>query len=202
MRALMLSVFTTMVVLLPIVGNAQGTIQPTPAPEVTATSAQWFVRGEPIVYGGNLYYASGPDLFFDGKNMSIATYYQGVPLYADAARPPYSVVLVPVGGRMMRPYEPRANVPGVDNRAPQAPRPTTGGVYTQSARPPLPVGTGGTLITTPAGTGGGTPQSTRSTIETIPAPPKGLQGIWIEFEGARWFHDGAAVSYNADRFTP
>jgi len=38
-------------------------------------------------------------------------------------------------------------------------------------------------------------------IESIP-PPSGNLGIYIDFEGARWFSAGRAVSFEAGRFAP
>ena len=32
--------------------------------------------------------------------------------------------------------------------------------------------------------------------------PTGNEGVWIEFEGARWFSAGPAVSFSPDRFVP
>src|SRR5262249_5576263 len=39
------------------------------------------------------------------------------------------------------------------------------------------------------------------TIETVP-PPQSNRGAWIQFDGTRWYHDGPAVAFSADRFTP
>jgi len=32
--------------------------------------------------------------------------------------------------------------------------------------------------------------------------PTGNDGVWIEFEGARWFSAGPALSFNPERFVP
>jgi len=213
MRSLLVNVFVFMVLLLPNVGSAQGTIQPTPVPDVTAASASWYLRSEPIFFAGNLYYPTGPDVYFDGNSMTRTMIYQGVPLYADGSKAPYSVLFVPIGGRLMRPYERRTSLTGIDSGVPQAPSPAGSGasasipqtfvpagtVGTMTTSPQLPIGTGGTIVTTNAAPAG---QPTRTTIETIPAPARGVQGVWIEYEGARWYHAGAPVSYNPDRFTP
>jgi hypothetical protein len=43
------------------------------------------------------------------------------------------------------------------------------------------------------------PQRTR--IETIPPPtPIAPDGVWLEFEGARWYAGGAAVPFTPERF--
>jgi len=43
------------------------------------------------------------------------------------------------------------------------------------------------------------PQHTR--IESIPRPEPG-SGVWLEFNGARWYADGSAVPFTPDRFEP
>src|SRR2546425_10744681 len=104
MRGFLLYLFTIMAVFVPILGSAQvGSIQPTPLPQISAASAPWYLRGEPIFYAGNLYYPTGPDVYFDGKGMTQSATYQGVPVYSDISREPYSVVLVPIGSNLMRP---------------------------------------------------------------------------------------------------
>jgi len=32
--------------------------------------------------------------------------------------------------------------------------------------------------------------------------PSGANGVWLEFNGARWYADGAAASFSPDRFEP
>lgn len=64
-------------------------------------------------------------------------------------------------------------------------------------------------------TGVGSPRPWQATstirVRAVPAQrtavnyvrrPTGNDGVWIEFEGARWFSSGRAESYNADRFQP
>jgi hypothetical protein len=36
-------------------------------------------------------------------------------------------------------------------------------------------------------------------IQTIPAPT-GAEGVWVEFQGMRWYHAGRPVSHDRDRF--
>ena len=38
------------------------------------------------------------------------------------------------------------------------------------------------------------------TIQSIPGPTSNA-GIWIEFQGSRWFSAGAAASFDPSRFT-
>jgi hypothetical protein len=54
---------------------------------------------------GELYYPAGAAIFFNGNSMVRTGHYNGVPLYADATRDPYSVVYVPIGRGQLQPYE-------------------------------------------------------------------------------------------------
>ena len=72
------------------------------------------------------------------------------------------------------------------------------------------VGTSGTVIPRATGTTYVAPEptvtapATRTTrghaLETIPRP-RGINAVWLDFNGARWYSAGAAVPYFADRFT-
>jgi len=86
---------------------AQVNSQPTDPPIVTAENDSWYRRGEPVVFAGEFYYPTGPTVFFNGNVMFREGDYNGVPLYADSTIEPYSVLLVPVGRNLMRPYERR-----------------------------------------------------------------------------------------------
>jgi hypothetical protein len=47
------------------------------------------------------------------------------------------------------------------------------------------------------------PRPNRTRIEIIPAvTPSGPNGVWLQFNGARWYADGAAVPFSPDRFEP
>src|SRR5205085_7559136 len=41
----------------------------------------------------------------------------------------------------------------------------------------------------------------RSPIESI-VRPGGANGVWLEFDGARWYADGPATTFSPDRFEP
>ncbi len=41
----------------------------------------------------------------------------------------------------------------------------------------------------------------RTSIESIPSPET-TNGVWLEFDGARWYSAGEAVSFTPDRFEP
>jgi hypothetical protein len=42
---------------------------------------------------------------------------------------------------------------------------------------------------------------TRTRIQTVQRPV-GLNAVFVEFQGTRWFSAGSAVEYSPDRFTP
>jgi hypothetical protein len=86
---------------------AQMFSRPSDAPQISAAGESWYILREPIQYAGELYYPGGATLFFNGNVMVRTGHFNGVPLYADATRDPYSVVYVPVGGGQVKPYERR-----------------------------------------------------------------------------------------------
>jgi hypothetical protein len=79
--------------------------RPTDAPTASAAGQSWYELREPIVYAGEAYYPGGAAVFFSPTQMVRTGHYNGVPLYADATRDPYSVVYVPIGGGQLKPYE-------------------------------------------------------------------------------------------------
>jgi hypothetical protein len=86
---------------------AQMFSRPTDAPLISAAAESWYLLREPIQYAGELYYPAGSSVYFNGNQMVRTGHFNGVPLYADATRDPYSVVYVPIGGRQLQPYERR-----------------------------------------------------------------------------------------------
>jgi len=77
---------------------------------------------------------------------------------------------------------------------------------TQPSAAPAPVGTAGGNTPTAASsavTGGASDRGLgrRTLIESIPRP-SGANGVWLEFNGARWYADGPAASFSPDRFEP
>jgi hypothetical protein len=232
----------------------------TPPPLVTAAGEAWQVNGEPVFYAGNYYYPAGATVFFDGKVMVRTGVYRGVPLYADVTLEPYSIVYVPIGGAIMRPYERRreGDLAGtVGSRTPSFPidravelsaaaagttgmiTPRLGGseplwapqddyVWMRmprsalesrsgSAVPPLssqqPPATGavqepftasGVITIAPAEPGASGPTSptygNAASASQQPAPRAAENGVWVDFDGARWYSAGTAVHYDPSRF--
>ncbi len=107
MRAVMSAALLFVVLGVPEVSSAQVYRNETPPPLVNAAGATWQLNGEPIFHEGNFYYPAGATVFFDGKVMVRTGVYAGVPVYADVTLEPYSMVYVPIGGLVMRPYERR-----------------------------------------------------------------------------------------------
>jgi len=224
MRGCLVAAALTMVAMVPTNGNAQVYSLPTPAPEITAASAGWQINGEPVFYAGSFYYPTGPSVFFDGNVMVRTGVYRGVPLYVDATVDPYGIVYVPIGGNVMRPYERHRDgelTGTVGNRPPSFP-------IERDVEASLAAET--SLMTPPAGVTleprvlpeqeravgtrgfGARPRSEADEsaatepveprpggIESIP-PPHANDGIWIEFEGTRYYSAGPAVPYAPDRF--
>ena len=87
-RTLIASATVALVLLVPQSGFAQ-ILQP---------------AGAPVIYQARFYYPSGPTVFFDGAIMVRVGTFRGLPIYVDPTRDPINVVLVPVGGKLMRPY--------------------------------------------------------------------------------------------------
>jgi len=249
MRAAVLGVFLSVAVLMPKVGTAQVYRSPTASPNVTAAATSWYAAGSPIFYAGNYYFPTGPSVFFDGNVMNRTGNYLGVPLYEDATLEPYSMVYVPIGNNLVRPYERRREgelVGTVGSRtpsfpiqrdseysaasgltgiqvppllgAPGAPEPL---VMPEAIRVPVAVPVPTTLVAKlpddlrvsglidvrivqpeqPAapGTAATRPGTRRSASPAAP-PPRTNEGVWIEFQGTRYYSAGASVIYDPARF--
>ncbi len=197
MRVFVASAFLSSALLFPGFGMAQAYQVGTPVPEVTAADAEWQVASDPLVVQGLLFYPTRETRMFDGQIMAQIAVYERVPVYADVTLEPFSIIYVPIGGRRMRAYERK--------RSPSSPV----DIAASTTAEPRPVATGGSIVppamidrtTSTASRASNLPRRTR--IETIPPPlPATKNGIWIEFNGARWYNHGAAVSYSPDRFAP
>lgn len=211
-------------VLLQIGGAGQSTLRPTPAPIVTAENEDWYLAGEPLLYAGQFYYPTGPNVFFNPREMVRAGDYLGVPLYTLTTIEPSSRIYVPLAGRLMKPYErrrtgdligttgstlPAAPVLGPYEPGPYEPLPT--GIVQAPAPPVRAAPVLGTDYPPPVGAPpAGTPE-TAPTAGTVPDPPpgplvtarepEGLQAIFVEFQDRRWFGSGSAVELVSAPFT-
>jgi len=190
MRRAMSAVVLSIVVLLPSVGNAQ-------------------LTDEPVLVNGLHFYPTREFRIFDATVMTQVTSSQGGSIYVDSTLAPNTVVYVPVGGKTMRAY--RVGEP--------APMPTAATIQPARIPPPAavseerPVATAGSTVPAAVGTTGASIVGTRGTAARTSAArgktstaqttlqPDGNQGIWIEYEGARYFADGAAAVLSEARFT-
>jgi hypothetical protein len=192
-------------------GTAQVFGTETPPPVVTAAGAPWQLSRDPIFYAGAFYEPSGPVAFFDGKVMVRTGVYDTVPLYEDATLQPYSVVYVPIGGLMMRPYIRLADDRFSLTRESEPlylPQTDAGRRLVPEGYALVPVGTLGTTgraVDVPpeppfeaVGVVSVTTTNSNAVIETGPQ----LSGAWVEIEGSRWFSAGRAVDYDPTRFVP
>jgi hypothetical protein len=102
-------------------GMTAGQIADTDASRFASSGSDFRFSGEPVVIAGASYYPSGPTVFFDGAVMVRSSGFKGVkgvPIYVDGTRDPYNVTYVPIGGKLMRPYERRRTVQVADTLAP------------------------------------------------------------------------------------
>jgi hypothetical protein len=219
MRRVWVPIVVSLVLFVPTTGNAQAVRAPEPPPLVNAANVEWQMRGEPIFYASNFYWPSGPDVFFDGAVMVRTGEYEGIPLYVDPFLQAYSVVYLPVGNNVLRPYVRRDAIAGrIGSAGAPSPNLALRGapvVIPQdagTARPLLapselrPVGTAGVAVPRAVGGDDTVPverstRVSRTTIGTL-TPPRGKNGIWLQFNGARYYSAGAAVTYSAARFVP
>jgi hypothetical protein len=203
MRGFVVGLLLITVVVFPKVGSAQVPQRPT-APTITAASAAWQLDGDQIVVNGLVYYPTRAYRMFSFDVMTQVGVYDHVPVFADVTLEPFSVVYVPVGGAQMRTYERKREgaIAGTSgSRTPSFPVEVASTLPTEER----PVGTGGSIV--PAATDRAvlpTPsrRPRRVVIESLPRPrPAATSGVWIDFNGTRWYSAGAAASYSPDRFT-
>jgi hypothetical protein len=194
------------VTLLPKSGRAQVYQFATPAPQVTATASPWQIDNQPISVQGIVYYPTAFVRPFDGNVMTQVGYFDRVPIYADKTLEPFSIVYVPVA-RGMRSYE-RARVGEMagttGSQAPTLPvqpvsavateQPVAGGCVVGTRGAAVPTATDRALPVTVM------PRPAATHVETVPRP-RATDGVWIRYDGAKWYSDGAAVPFTSDRFT-
>ena len=189
--------------LAPGLAIAQATWQPTPAPVTTAENEAWYRSGEPIPWGDEVYYQAGAAVFFNRYQMVRSGSYRGIGLYTDSTQDAAGIVDVPVAGGLMQPYERRrtgALAGTTGNRAPSFPVGIAAEGITERSVEPTPSRFEDRSLESlqPVPTAG------RSIVEAPrPAPgtvvrPKGINGVWITYDGRRWFATGKAVRLDSD----
>jgi hypothetical protein len=144
----------------------------------TAVAGQGIDPNEPVMLAGASYYPSGPTVFFDGAVMVRTGSFKGVSIYVDATRDPYNIVYVPIGNKLMRPYERRAADRAADTLVPPPP-----------AAPieAEPLAAEAVLKETPPADYGPLPAQARRPASYAGASrPGDNRGIWIAFDGKIW----------------
>jgi hypothetical protein len=177
--------------------------QPTPPPIVTAESTTWFQSGEPVTWDGNVFVAAGAMRPFNGNVMVRSGVFRGIPLYTDATLEANTVVLVPMPGGWMQPYERRAIAVELQTRQAAGP-PSLGPalVLTQAAAEPLqltPIAVADATRATPpgpVGTSGRTIATPVRPVTTV-VPPTGANTIWVNFDGRKWYAAKRSIRYEA-----
>src|SRR5262245_14414820 len=164
-------------------------------PIVTAENDQWYRRGEPILFSGELYYPSGPVVFFNGNVMVRTSEYNGVPVYSDATLEPYSILFVPIGSGQMRPYE---RVRGGELAGTSGSRPSSFPGRTSGMPAPVPVEelTSDTSEAGAVGTTGRIAQSEYAEPTVFvppvrkPGRPFSYNNVSVQFMGEKWVMAG------------
>ena len=190
---------------------AQIQSRPSDPPIVTADNDQWYVRGEPVQFAGDLYYPAGPQVFFNGNHMVRSGQYNGVPLYTDTTVEPFSIVYVPLSRGLMQPFErPRTGALAgtTGSRTPSFPVQLASPTVTARATPapapvpaaPAPASSLGTSSQIPGavGTAGYVvprPQDSRPFVSL--RRPENNDGVWVEFGGEKWVSAGAAIPFDS-----
>jgi hypothetical protein len=229
MRARQLLVVVLLVVVAAI-ARAQVDWQPTAPPLVTAQNEPWFLRADPIIWSGTYFYQAGAMVFFNGYQMVRSGSFRGVPLYTDATRDAVSVIYVPLPHGLMQPYERRRSgqLAGTSgNTAPSFPTDigaqaamTEEGIavdLVQNPGPPdfAPPYDVGSLMGRVPSTGtepqAALPSVSREALEVggrsiVYAPrtgarPRGLNSVWVDFEGRRWFAGERAEVFDPSKFS-
>ena len=204
--------------LCPLTTSAQVLMRPERRPLVTAENERWYLEGQPIAYGGGLYYPAGAPVFFNGNEMTRTGDYLGIPLYVLTTRDAVGVVYVPIAGGLVRPYERRRDgeVAGtVGNAAPSFPvsrdmenAPPDAGL--QAAGPPVlgaaylsPFEPAPVVQERPAATGtsGRSDEARPAGPLTTALKPTGLNAFYIEYNGQRWYSAGPVVELEPASFT-
>jgi hypothetical protein len=208
MRKVCIPVVLLVAVLLPKIGNAQVFQFRTPPPDVSAAAAGWQINGDPIVVGGLTYYPTRGFRLFDGQVMAQTGMFEGVPVYSDTTIEPYSELYVPLSNGRMRVYERRrdhelagttgSHAPTFPVASPSVPPPPERLVTSEGA-----VGTGGTIVPRAASDAAvlGVRARPRRTVMT-PVQPGAANGVWLQYNGSRWYSSGPAESFSPDRFEP
>ena len=203
---------------------AQVQMRPTERPLVTAENEPWYLAGDPVIYSGQRYYPAGALVFFNANEMVRSGFHHGVPIFTRTTVEPFSLVYVPVGRGLMQPYErPRdGDLAGtVGSRTPSFPvalATPANAPLPQAAAPPVLVASGVGDIENPASligrreepdaaaravatTGPATGRQSQPSHVRIGERPSGLNAIFIDYEGNRWYSSGETIEVDPSAMT-
>jgi hypothetical protein len=214
----------SLVLLLGSVASAQVQMRTTEPPRVTAENEPWFVDREPVIHAGHSYYPAGALVFFNRNEMVRSGFYLGVPIFTRTTLEPYSVIYIPAGRGLMQPYERLrdGDLAGtVGSRTPSFPvamATADTAPLPQAAAPPVLVAPGIGAIENPAtwvslrgradaefrptATTGTVPESRFQPAHVrIGDRPSGLNAIFIEYDGTRWYSTGETTEVDPAEMT-
>jgi hypothetical protein len=163
-RKLIASAAVALVFLLPRSGFAQ-ILQPS---------------GPPVVYQGGFYFPSGPTVFFDGATMVRVGTFRGLPIYVDPSLDPINVVLVPIGGKLMRPFERTNDDIQADLVVPDPPE------FPDPPEPPFGHRTHFDRHDPPSALTPTLAQPNRASASSQAPRGPASRGLWIAFDGRMW----------------
>src|SRR3982751_1501632 len=210
-----------LLVVIPGIALAQVVWQPATPPLVTAENEAWYLHADPIIWSGAYFYPAGAPVFFNGNQMVRSGSFRGIPLYTDATRDAISVVFVPLASGLMQPYERRrtgelAGTTG--NTAPAFPTdigrqgiPPEGIAVDIRQNPgppdfarPYDLAALGEPASVPPAPAPEVVAGASRSIVYAPragARPRGLNAIWVDFDGRRWFASGRAQVFENAKFS-
>lgn len=213
MKGFRLGFVLTVALLVPTIGNAQVFVFRTPPPDVSAAGASWQINSEPIVVGGLTYYPTRGFRLFDGQVMAQSGLFESVPVYADTTIEPYSELYVPLGSGRMRVYERRrerelagttgSHVATFPVGSPSVPAPRGRVVLGDGGD--RAVATGGSSVPRAVSDSASAvlPERSRPRRTVMTPVQNGVpNGVWLAYNGGRWYSDGPSASFSADRFEP
>jgi hypothetical protein len=154
---------------------------------------------------------------FNGNEMVRSGHFQGIPLYSRTTIEPFSMVFVPLPGGWMQPYERRRAGELADTAGSTAPSfPVVRAAeqaglmgFLQAAAPPTQLGEAVDRVAlAEARSASAGPPSGTAGIAAPPAGsaasarrPEGANGVYLEFQGRRYFAEGPVVTYDSRTFT-
>jgi hypothetical protein len=197
--------------------HSQIVMRPTPPPQVTADDEAWYLSREPLFLDGQVYYPTGPVMHFHTGEMVRTGWVGGVPIYIRTTHEPRSLIYIPLTGGLVRPYERRrdGDLAGtVGSTAPSFPvvLPSAERLDPDPRRAPSPPTTHPAsalgVVRGEAGRPGfaGTTGLAPAVPPVAPAPlqsarlPEGLNAVFVDYDGRRWFAAGHVVGFDAVRF--